>query len=186
MTAAEFLDSTLALFAERGGAAYFGEAVSQTEHALQAAALAEQAGGGPALVTAALLHDVGHLLHPLDEARVSFALDDHHEGLGGRWLERFFGPDVTEPVRLHVPAKRYLCAAEVGYLGLLTPASLASLRLQGGAMTPAEADAFRRLPHAEAAVAIRRWDDLAKQPGLATPGLDHFRPHLEAALARRD
>jgi phosphonate degradation associated HDIG domain protein len=186
MTASEFLDRTLGLFAERGGAAYFGEEVSQTEHALQTAAAAERSGAGPALVAAALLHDFGPLLHHLDEGRVSFTLDDHHEGLGSRWLQRFFGPDVTEPVRLHVPAKRYLCATEPGYLGLLTPASLASLRLQGGAMTPAEADAFHRIPYAEAAVSVRRWDDVAKVPGSATPGLDHFRPHLEAAVARRD
>jgi [1-hydroxy-2-(trimethylamino)ethyl]phosphonate dioxygenase len=186
MTEAEFLDRTLALFTERGGAAYFGEAVSQTEHALQAAAAAERAGAGPALVAAAMLHDLGHLLHRLDEGQVGFAVDDRHEDLGERWLKCFFGPDVTEPIRLHVPAKRYLCAAEPGYFETLSEASRASLALQGGPMAPAEAEEFRRHPHAGAAVAVRRWDDEAKVAGLATPDLTHFRPHLEAALASRD
>jgi phosphonate degradation associated HDIG domain protein len=173
------------LFRERGDTAYGGEAVSQTEHALQAAWAAEKAGAGSALVAAALLHDVGHLLHHLGDGCAAKGLDDAHEDLGARWLERYFGPDVTEPVRLHVPAKRCLCALEPGYFEKLSPASVLSLQLQGGPFSPEEAQRFRAGPHAEAALALRRWDEEAKVPGLRTPGLEHFRPHLEAALARR-
>jgi phosphonate degradation associated HDIG domain protein len=177
--------AVLRLFRERGDAAYVGEAVSQTEHALQTALLAERAGAGSALVAAALLHDVGHLLHGRGEDCAEHGIDAHHEGLGARWLARHFGADVTEPVRLHVAAKRYLCAAEPGYLDALSPASLLSLRLQGGPFSPEEARRFRAGPHAEAALALRRWDEEAKVPGLATPDLEHFRPHLEAARVRR-
>src|SRR5262249_42166074 len=127
----------LGLFAERGSAEYGGEAVSQTEHALQSAWAAEKAGADSAPITAALLHDVGHLLHRLPENCAEMGVDDRHEELGARWLQRHFGPEVSEPVRLHVPAKRYLCAIEPGYLERLSPASNLSLRLQGGVFTPA-------------------------------------------------
>lgn len=178
------IDSLLRLFTERGDAAYLGESVSQTEHALQAAHAAEQAGATSALITAALLHDVGHLLHHLPEEQVSFEIDDRHEDLGDRFLRRHFGPAVTEPVRLHVDAKRYLCAVEPDYLTRLSPASVASLKLQGGPMSLDEVEGFRRNPHHEAAILLRRWDDAAKVPGLPTPDLDHFRPHLEACVER--
>ena len=173
----------LRLFGERGRSAYLGEAVSQEEHALQTAWAAEQAGAPASLIVAALLHDVGHLLHGPDYA-AERGVDDCHEERGRLWLEEHFGPEVSEPVRLHVAAKRYLCAAEPGYLERLSPASLLSLKLQGGPFSPEEAEAFRRGPHGEAALALRRWDEEAKVPGLATPPLEHFRPHLEAARAR--
>src|SRR5262249_49953725 len=112
----------LRLFKERGDAAYLGEPVSQTEHALQAARAAERAGAAAALVAAALLHDVGHLLHDLPEDCARAGIDDAHEERGGRWLGRHFGPDVVEPVRLHVAAKRYLCASDPTYLGRLSEA----------------------------------------------------------------
>jgi gamma-butyrobetaine dioxygenase len=161
----------------QGGSAYHGEAVTQLEHALQAAALAEQAEAAPVLVAAALLHDLGHLL-PADPSEAA------HEELGARWLARFFPPAVTEPIRLHVPAKRYLCYAEPAYLKGLSAASLTSLRVQGGPFTEAEARAFREGPHADAALALRRWDEAAKVPGLPTPGLEHFRPFLEQTVVR--
>jgi phosphonate degradation associated HDIG domain protein len=176
----EFL---IRLFKERGDAAYIGEPVSQTEHALQAAWAAERAGADNALIVAALLHDVGHLLHDLPEDCAVSGIDDAHETRGARWLEQHFGPEVTEPVRLHVPAKRFLCATDPNYTGALSEASLRSLQLQGGPMTPKEAAEFRTHPLAEAAVALRRLDEQAKIPGLPTPGLEHFRPHLEAAGA---
>jgi phosphonate degradation associated HDIG domain protein len=173
------------LFKERGDAAYLGEPVSQTEHALQTAWGAEQAGAGAALVAAALLHDVGHLLHDFPEDCAVAGIDDAHEERGARWLLRHFGPEVTEPVRLHVAAKRFLCATDPAYAGGLSEASLRSLRLQGGRFTPDEATRFRAHPHAEAAVVLRRLDEQAKVPGLPTPGLEHFRPFLEAARAAR-
>jgi phosphonate degradation associated HDIG domain protein len=173
------------LFKERGGAAYLGEPVSQTEHALQTAWAAEQAGAGGALVAASLLHDVGHLLHDLPEDCALTGIDDAHEERGARWLLRHFGPAVAEPVRLHVAAKRFLCATDPAYAGRLSEASRLSLRLQGGPFTPDEAARFRALPDAEAAVLLRRLDDQAKAPGRHTPGLEHFRPYLEAARAAR-
>jgi phosphonate degradation associated HDIG domain protein len=182
---ADPVEQILRLFRERGGAAYLGEPVSQTEHALQAAWAAERAGATSALVAAALLHDLGHLLHDLPEDCARSGIDDSHEERGARWLADCFGPDVVGPVRLHVPAKRYLCATEPGYFERLSEASVVSLRLQGGPLTAAQAAAFREDPHAEAAVALRRWDEAAKVAGLPTPSLDHFRPHLEAARANR-
>jgi OPA family glycerol-3-phosphate transporter-like MFS transporter len=181
----DIVSRVLRLFAERGHAAYLGEPVSQLEHALQAAWAAEQAHADSSLIAAALLHDVGHLLHHLPEDCAEAGIDDRHEELGARWVERHFGPAVSEPIRLHVPAKRYLCAAESGYLERLSPASVLSLKLQGGPFAADEAEAFRRGPYFEAALALRRWDEAAKMPGLATPPLEHFRPHLEAVLVRQ-
>jgi phosphonate degradation associated HDIG domain protein len=180
------VEFVLRLFKERGDAAYIGEPVSQTEHALQTAWAAEQAGTSGALVAAALLHDVGHLLHDLPEDCALAGIDDAHEERGARWLSRHFGPEVAEPVRLHVAAKRFLCATEPTYVGQLSEASLRSLQLQGGPLTPDESAQFRMRPHAEAAVMLRRLDEQAKVPGLHTPGLEHFRPNLEAAHAARE
>jgi phosphonate degradation associated HDIG domain protein len=179
------IDFLMRLFKERGDAAYIGERVSQTEHAMQAAWAAEQAGGNSAAIAAALLHDVGHLLHDLPEDCANSGIDDAHEQRGARWLLRHFGPDVVEPVRLHVAAKRFLCATDPTYSGMLSEASLRSLHLQGGPFTPDQASTFRNHPHAEAAVALRRFDEQAKVPGLPTPELEHFRPYLEAARAAR-
>lgn len=176
------IDEIERLFRERGDAAYLGEAVSQTEHALQAAWAAEQAGAPPHLIAAALLHDVGHVLHNLPEDCADHGIDDCHEELGARFLARHFRPEVVEPVRLHVPAKRYLCATDPAYDAALSPASRLSLRLQGGPMTPAEADEFRRGPFADDAVKLRRFDELAKVPGLPTPAFGHFRGYVAAGL----
>jgi phosphonate degradation associated HDIG domain protein len=170
------------LFASRGHAEYHGEPVSQAEHALQAAHLAERAGADDTLVTAALLHDVGHLLHKLGEDVAERGVDDRHEQLGCAWLRRWFGPAVAEPVRLHVAAKRYLCATDPAYLARLSSASRLSLELQGGPFTPAEVAAFQTNPHAAAAVRLRHWDDEAKVTGLAVPPLEHYRPRLVRLL----
>jgi phosphonate degradation associated HDIG domain protein len=178
------IDQILRLFEERGDSAYIGEPVSQTEHALQAAWAAEKAGAPSALISAALLHDIGHLLHDLPEECAHHGIDDAHEGLGALWLGPHFVPEVIEAIRLHVSAKRYLCAMEPEYLERLSPASVLSLKLQGGPMPGDEAGRFRQNPFAEAAVAVRRWDDEAKIEGLQTPELDHFRPHLVASLRR--
>jgi predicted HD phosphohydrolase len=116
------VDEVCELFATKGHAAYVGEPVSQLEHALQTAHHAEQSGADDALVVAALLHDVGHLLHKLPENVADEGIDTRHEHLGQAWLKRYCGPEVTEPVRLHVPAKRYLCATDPAYLAALSPA----------------------------------------------------------------
>jgi [1-hydroxy-2-(trimethylamino)ethyl]phosphonate dioxygenase len=170
------------LFRERGDAAYIGEPVSQTEHALQTAWLAEKAGAESPLIAAALLHDVGHLVHDLEEDCAEHGIDSCHENVGARWLQRFFVPETTEPCRLHVAAKRCLCAIEPSYRALLSEASLQSLKVQGGAFTSQDAEHFLQQPHAQAALALRRWDEEAKVKGLETPELEHFRCHLEKAL----
>jgi predicted HD phosphohydrolase len=125
------------------------------------------------------------LLHDLSEDCAHSGIDDAHEVRGANWLDRHFGPAVAEPVRLHVAAKRFLCATDPTYTDLLSEASLRSLKLQGGPFTPDEAAQFRTQPYAEAAVALRRFDEQAKVPGLPTPTLEHFRAYLEAVRAAR-
>ncbi|MER5872349.1 phosphonate degradation HD-domain oxygenase [Streptomyces sp. NPDC002044] len=179
------LDLIAALFAGEGGAEYLGEAVTQAGHMLQAAALAEDAGAPDHLVAAALLHDVGHF-HGAVTGRdlMEGGRDNRHSHTGADWLAHWFGPEVTGPVRLHVAAKRYLCAVEPGYSALLSEASVHTLRVQGGPMTGAQARAFEALPGAADAVAVRRWDEEAKDPDRATPDFAHFRPMLERLLLR--
>lgn len=176
------IDEVFRLFTERGGAAYFGEAVTQLEHALQAAHLAATDGAAAGMVAAALLHDVGHLLHGAGEDVAERGIDSRHERSGARWITPRFGRDVSEPVRLHVAAKRYLCGVDPDYRGRLSPASLQSLALQGGAMGVGEARQFERQEHWREAVQLRRWDEEAKVPGLAVPPLEHYRALLAACL----
>ena len=159
------IDALAELFAGPGARDYLGEAVTIGEHMRQAGALAEAAGAAAPLVAAALLHDVGHLLGESDA---------RHGSGGARWLSQWFGLAVTEPVRLHVAAKRYLCATEPGYLELLSSESVRTLALQGGPMTPEQAAAFEALPGARDAVAVRRWDDEAKDPAVTPPEFAHF------------
>jgi phosphonate degradation associated HDIG domain protein len=176
------VNEILDLFRRRGESAYFGEAVSQAEHALQAADLATREGATDALIAAALLHDIGHLLHDEGEHVAERGVDARHEARGEAWLQSRFGPEVTEPVRLHVAAKRYLCAVDPAYVDALSPASVRSLELQGGPMRADEVTAFEQNPHFRAAVRLRRWDDAAKVPDLAVPGLDAYRERLAAAM----
>jgi gamma-butyrobetaine dioxygenase len=165
------------LFMGPGTRAYLGEAVSVATHMLQAGRLAEVAGAKPSLIAAALLHDVGHLIAPTSEDA-----DARHQETGADWLAALgFPPGVTEPVRLHVAAKRYLCAVEPRYMQGLSPASRRSLALQGGPMTAVEAEGFGQLVYAQDAVAVRRWDEAAKDPEAPTPDLEHFLDVLELA-----
>jgi phosphonate degradation associated HDIG domain protein len=175
------VEEILELFARRGASAYHGEAVSQAEHALQAADLAEQEGAPDRLIVAALLHDVGHLLDGQDEDLAERGVDGRHEEAGGAWLARHFGPEVTAPIRLHVAAKRYLCAVDPSYLEGLSPASRLSLDVQGGPMEADQRAQFESNPYYRDAVRLRHWDDTAKVPGLAVPGLEHYRERLAAA-----
>ncbi len=169
-------------FATRGDSEYGGESVTQLEHALQCALLAEQAGASGELIVAALLHDIGHLLHDLPADAPEHGIDDHHENSGYRFLEKHFAPAVTEPVRQHVAAKRYLCSVDPDYQAQLSPPSLLSLQLQGGKMSDDELSAFRATPHWQDALRLRRWDDLAKEVDLVTPDLQHYLPLIEQAL----
>lgn len=172
------------LFDAHGTLAY-GESVNQIEHALQCAALAEAAGAADTLVVAALLHDLGHMLHRDAARALSAGEDDQHERLGAETLERWFGPAVSTPVSLHVSAKRYLCAREPGYLERLSPVSTRTLELQGGPMDGHEAAAFEALARFEDAVRLRRWDDAAKKRGQATAPLAHFMERVRSCAAAR-
>lgn len=176
--------SILNMFAQHGDSEYGGEAVTQREHALQAAHLARKSGASPALISAALLHDIGHLLHDLPDDAPETGIDDRHEERGRQWLARSFPDSVVEPVRMHVDAKRYLCAAEPAYFARLSEPSIVSLNLQGGPMSDSEAEAFRKSPHFKAAVLLRRWDDTAKVAGLDVPEVETYVPELEAARTR--
>ncbi len=184
-------DRIAELFASDGAADYLGEPVTVAAHMLQAGALAQAAGAEPALVAAALLHDVGHLRGAdphadgleLSGRDLMAGTDNNHSERGAAWLAQWFPAAVTEPVRLHVPAKRYLCAVESSYFGRLSPASVYTLSLQGGPMSETEALAFEYSPWAADAVAVRRWDDLAKDAGADVPGFAHYRPLLAGLLS---
>ncbi|GAB4052564.1 2-trimethylaminoethylphosphonate dioxygenase [Catellatospora paridis] len=178
------LDLLADLFAGPGAADYLGESVSQAAHMLQAASLAEAARSPDALVAAALLHDVGHFTGEISGDELMAGVDNRHSHAGADWLAAWFPPAVTEPVRLHVAAKRYLCAVEPSYREQLSPASEYTLTVQGGPMTAAEAAAFEAQPGAADAVAVRRWDDAAKDTAAQAPDFAHFRPLLERVLRR--
>lgn len=167
-------------FATQGSALYGGEAISQLEHGLQAAYLAEQAGEDDALVIACLLHDLGHLLFEQGDDDVANGIDDLHQFKILPFLRPVFPNAVVDAIGLHVDAKRYLCRSEVGYLATLSDASRRSLDLQGGVMSEAEAAHFATLPHASRAIALRRYDDAAKVVGFVTPGFEHFTSRLAA------
>jgi len=164
----------------KGHRLYGLSAINQRAHSLQAAWLAEQAGCNAALITACLLHDIGHMVHDLGEDPANDGIDDKHEELGHAWLTRWFGHEVTEPVRLHVAAKRYLCAAEPDYFSKLSKDSVRSLALQGGPMSAAERASYRANPYAEAATMLRRFDEAAKVKDLTTPPVAHFLPYIAA------
>jgi [1-hydroxy-2-(trimethylamino)ethyl]phosphonate dioxygenase len=179
------VDRIFAVFADQGEQQYLGEPVSMTEHMLQAALAAEQDGAPPHLVAAALLHDYGHLVHGGPEDAAEHGIDTHHEDVAHTFFVEHFGEAIAEPIRMHVAAKRYLCAVEPSYLSELSEASVLSLELQGGPMTPDEVSAFESSRHADDAVRLRRYDDIGKVAGLETPGLEHYRPVLERALSAR-
>ncbi|MBI1245282.1 MAG: HD domain-containing protein [Alphaproteobacteria bacterium] len=176
------IDKLIAVFDSPSGHSTYGEGISQREHALQSAWLAEKEGASPALVTAALLHDVGHLLHDLGEDVAERGIDSRHEALGAAYLMRHFGEDVVGPVALHVEAKRYLVSAEPGYADKLSEASVRSLELQGGPMSADEAARFASKRFAKDALRLRHWDEEAKLVGYTTPEPAHFRKYIEAAL----
>ena len=170
----------LEIFGGRATRRYGLARINQLQHALQCAAAAEAAGETPSLIAAALLHDVGHMIHALGEDPAAQGIDDRHEEQGARWLAERFPASVSEPVRLHVPAKRYLCAAEPGYFATLSSDSVQSLELQGGPMSPEEMAAFERLPWSEEATKLRRFDEAAKDPHARTESFEYYLKYAEA------
>jgi phosphonate degradation associated HDIG domain protein len=175
------LKEILSLYEIKGARAYEGEGVSQLEHALQSAQLAERAGAPRELVCAALLHDIGHLLNDRGETPTLRGVDDLHQYAALPFLRPHFPESVLGPIRLHVDAKRYLCATRPEYYERLSEDSKRSLKLQGGVFGAEQAERFIGQPHAAEAVQVRLWDDAAKVPGAATPGLAHFEPLLREA-----
>jgi phosphonate degradation associated HDIG domain protein len=174
------VDEVFALIESGGGEAYFGEPVSVLEHSLQAAWFVHRDGGNDALIAAALLHDLGHLLHGEGEDAATRGLDTQHEELGVAALGDHLPASVLDPIHLHVAAKRYLCFGEAEYLAALSPSSVESLALQGGPMSASEAEAFLDIPHARQALTVRRADDAAKVQGLKVPQLQAYRGIIES------
>jgi len=181
-TAEQKVDALFNYMEERGQS-FYDEVVTQLEHALQCAALAQQNGASHTLITGALLHDIGHFIldeHNADQAFL--AMDLNHEEIGAQYMEPFFPDAVTTPIRLHVPAKRYLCATDASYHDGLSEASKRSLKVQGGAMSDVEREAFEQIPHFQDALTLRRWDDLAKVKGLETTALETYRDTVQQCL----
>lgn len=175
------LEHLYSLFVEHGHSEYGGEPVTQLEHALQCAHMAEQESAPATLIAAALLHDVGHLLHSLPDDAPDRGIDDHHESSAANYLRKVFPADVWEPIRMHVLAKRYLCSTVPQYLSQLSPPSVISLELQGGPMQANEIALFESSPYFDDALRLRHWDDMGKVVGLATPTLDHFWSYVTTA-----
>lgn len=156
--------------------------VSQLQHALQCAALAEAEKSSPELITAAFLHDIGHIIDLHYEGAAEAGIDRRHEQTGSSYLAQWFGPAVTEPIRLHVDAKRYLCSVEPFYFDGLSAGSVRSLALQGGPFDRESASVFAAQPFAKDAIKLRRWDDLAKDPDAETAPVAHYLGILDLVL----
>ncbi len=185
MNAATSRQKVDALFSymEKRGQSFYDEVVTQLEHALQCAALAKQNKANPALITSALLHDIGHIILDEHNADVAFLDTDlNHEEIGAQYLEPFFPDTVTTPIRLHVPAKRYLCTTDTTYYDGLSEASKRSLKVQGGVLSDEEREAFEQIPHYQDALTLRQWDDLAKVKDLETVGLETYRDVVQQCL----
>ncbi len=168
------------VFDERGAEEYLGEPVTVAEHMLQSAMLAERAKAPEEIVAAALLHDIGHFTSSFGTYSPDDTEDRHHDDEGARLLAPYFPPVVVECVKLHVAAKRYLCATDPNYFAKLSQASVHSLSLQGGPMSKAEVAEFRQNLFHDEAVKVRIWDEQSKEPGALTPSFGHY-----AALLRR-
>jgi phosphonate degradation associated HDIG domain protein len=172
----------LELFEKNGGSMYGGEAVTQLEHALQCATLARNNQASDELITASLLHDIGHLLHDLPDEASDNGIDDIHEELAAKYLATYFKESVVEPVKLHVQAKRYLCATVDGYYESLSTPSKVSLDFQGGIMKEEEVQLFEKNPYYKDAINLRKWDDLAKDPNLVSPSITTFINAIDSSL----
>ena len=172
------------IFERRGADSYLGEQVTMSEHMLQGAELAEQAGGSDEIIAAALLHDIGHYTNEFPDDALAQGIDNHHDEAGALVLAKFFPPIVTECVRCHVAAKRYLCATDKEYFGKLSEASVHTLGLQGGPMNEGEVAEFEKNPHLKEIVQVRYWDDQGKVPNHVTPDFAYYAPMLQRVVDR--
>lgn len=170
------------IFERRGADSYLGEQVTMSEHMLQGAQLAEEAAAGDFLIAAALLHDIGHYTNEFPDDALEKGIDNLHDEAGAAVLAPFFPSVVTDCVRYHVAAKRYLCATDAGYFDRLSPASVHTLNLQGGPMSDDEVSEFAENPNLEAIVRVRIWDDQGKVPGTVTPPFSHYAPMLQRVV----
>ncbi|MGB3513291.1 MAG: phosphonate degradation HD-domain oxygenase [Microcoleaceae cyanobacterium] len=168
------LETIIKILSLKGDCKYTQESVTQLQHALQCATLAEACGASKELITACLFHDIGHLVHNLGEDGGNRRFNNHHEYLSVKYLKHLFGKAITEPILLHVEAKRYLCAIKPDYFSTLSPASQINLELQGGVFSPQTAAQFIHKPYAKEAVQLRMWDNQAKVIGKKTPDLKYF------------
>jgi phosphonate degradation associated HDIG domain protein len=184
LSRATIVEFIAGIFERRGAEDYLGEAVTMAEHMLQGAALAEAEGATEELVAAALLHDIGHFTSEFGTMSLGDVRDNYHEEAGAAVLAPFFPPVIAECVRLHVPAKRYLCATDKGYHDRLSEASKHTLSLQGGPMDAEEAAEFERNPYYREAVRVRIWDDEGKKPGMKTRDFRHYVPLLARVVRR--
>lgn len=173
-------DALTLMFDGEGGQEYLGERVSMAQHMLQTGRAAREAGAPTALVVAAVLHDVGHFSGAISGRDLMSGNDNHHDDVAAEWLSTWFAPEVTEPVRLHVAAKRYLCATEPAYYDQLSDASKFTMAVQGGSMNADEIAAFAAEPYSEAACQLRRFDDLGKDPDAPVVTLADFRADIDA------
>jgi phosphonate degradation associated HDIG domain protein len=184
LTRDTIVDFLADIFARRGGEEYLGEPVTMAEHMLQAATFAERQGMAEEIVVAALLHDIGHFTSEFGTFSMEDTEDRHHEEAGAEVLAAFFPEVVTDCVRHHVAAKRYLCATRPEYFGNLSVASIHSLKLQGGPMRPEEVTEFEKNPNLGEIVSVRYLDEMAKDAGMETPGFAHFAPMVQRVVDR--
>ena len=182
LTTDNIVDFIADIFHRRGAESYLGEQVTMSEHMLQAAQLAEEAGADEETVAAALLHDIGHYTNEFPEDALEKGTDNLHEDAGAAVLAPFFPARVTDCVKYHVAAKRYLCATDPGYFDRLSPASVHTLNLQGGPMNSGEVAAFAKNPNLDAILQVRIWDDEGKVKGMPTPPFAHYAPLLQRVV----
>lgn len=182
LTRANIVDFLADIFERRGGEEYLGEPVTMAEHMLQGATFAEDAGHREEIIVAALLHDIGHFTSEFGTFSMQDTEDRYHEEAGAQVLEAFFPALITDCVRYHVAAKRYLCATRPEYFARLSEASVHSLNLQGGPMSDAEIAEFEQLPNLADIVTVRYLDDAGKRPDMQTPGFAHFAPMVQRVV----
>ena len=182
ISADSIVDHIEDVFSRRGAESYIGEQVTMSQHMLQTAQCAEQAGANNSQIVAALLHDIGHYKNEIPETSLAKGIDNYHEEAGANFLEDYFPISVVEPIRQHVAAKRYLCAVKSDYLELLSPASIHTLNLQGGPMNKEEVREFEKNDYLEQCVKLRYWDEDAKDPKRVHPAFSYYRPLVESLV----
>jgi [1-hydroxy-2-(trimethylamino)ethyl]phosphonate dioxygenase len=174
------------IFLRRGADSYLGEDVTMSEHMLQGAQLAEQAGADEGLVAAILLHDIGHYTNEFPEDALDRGINNHHDSAGAAVLAPYFPPEVVDCVRHHVAAKRYLCATDPTYFNRLSDASVHTLNLQGGPMSDEEVTIFESEKNLAAIIQVRKWDEAGKVAGVTTPAFSHYMPLLQRLVDGQD